>query len=161
MRYFLILFFFTIKVFSQNDTIYSIKYEKLKSGIDKEYYLLSKDGKKVMVRSKNKQGGIISEIYFYNKVKNGTCNIFWDNGNLKEISHWVEDLQNGESKFFYETGAIKQIMNFCEGELDGEIIEFYKNGKVKYEGFFIKGKKSGNWNSYLETGKNQKTISFD
>ena len=158
-----IIFFCSISMFSQlkMDTVYNYRIEtNSDNNLIREYFLLSEDGKKVMIRTIN-EGQVVSEVYYYNKLKHGIFRSFWEDGKDKEKSSWSEGVQHGKAFFYYPSGILKQVTNHKNGILDGEVKEFYQNGNLKYVGYYVNNVRVGVWKSYSIEGVIIKTKKFE
>jgi antitoxin component YwqK of YwqJK toxin-antitoxin module len=66
----------------------------------------------------------------------------------------------GESKTYYQEGAIKTVFNYENNLREGIYREFYESGKIKVEGEYSNDLKNGKWLSYDEEGAILKTEKF-
>lgn len=80
----------------------------------------------------------------------------WQDGILKTVSEWENNLKNGEHIAYFPNGNPEQIMNFKEGVLDGSYQIFYESGRIKYDYTYRAKNKNYNyigWNyAYDENG---------
>jgi antitoxin component YwqK of YwqJK toxin-antitoxin module len=68
-------------------------------------------------------------------VKNGERKWYYENGQLRSVSFYVDDKMNGEYKSYYETGRLFIICSFIDGEVDRVNIDrefkiYDMNGKL-------------------------------
>ncbi|WP_161890651.1 toxin-antitoxin system YwqK family antitoxin [Pontibacter russatus] len=61
----------------------------------------------------------------------GKMTVYYENGVVKNISHYKNDVLHGESKWFDENGNIISIENMVDGKVTGEAIVYYPNGNTK------------------------------
>lgn len=118
------------------------------------------------------------EIYsFRNGLLDG-INVAYQNGKIKEIGHWKNNLQNGVFKLYTESGTLVDDAIFKDGKrngvtkqyysdngnllieahyinglLDGKIKEYYKNKKLQREVVYTHGKRNGIAKEYYEDGQ--------
>jgi len=83
--------------------------------------------------------------------KNGIEKFFFDNGTVKEIKFWKDDVLEKDS-LFYENSNLKMVKKFNDGELIH--VENYSENKVLLEEQnFLNGKKHGIQKKYYINGK--------
>ncbi len=142
----------------------------------------TKDGVPEGVRREYNEDGEVEKSYIfrYGKIigegiftdagqKQGMWKEYYDNGNLKAVGNYVDDMKDGYWKFYYKNGNLEQkgkyIMNlpdstwlwyYSDGSLlrednyynglqDGVLTEFDKKGNIITKGDFLEGKKEGSW----------------
>ncbi|BBA51207.1 hypothetical protein FV113G1_15560 [Fusobacterium varium] len=126
------------------------------------------------------------EIYSYkNGLLNG-LNVAYQNGKIKEIGHWKNNLQNGVFKLYTDKGILvddtvfkdgnrngitKQYYNdtgnlrveayYIDGLLDGKIKEYYQNKKLLSEITYSHGKMNGLAKEYYENGQKKVEMYYE
>jgi|GEM_PF-3641547 len=80
------------------------------------------------------------QIKFYQELKNGRNNgiakYYYPNGNLRQISHWIENVEQGESVFYYQNGNIESKGNNKNGVKNGLWVYFNEHGDtIKTENY--------------------------
>jgi antitoxin component YwqK of YwqJK toxin-antitoxin module len=82
---------------------------------------------------KNAEFKIPDEIEFIGTVKlHGTnASVVYDNGNIYQISHYINHKKNGENKQYYLNGTLKSISYYTNDKLIGECIEYHDNGEIR------------------------------
>lgn len=121
-----------------------------------------KDGKQDGVRKLLFPNGKteVEEIYKDGNItaKKG----FFDNGKLSVQGQYDEAVtMSGEWTYYYQNGKIKEIVNFKNNVEDGAFKEFYENGNLKAEGNYTQlqlgietqGVEQGELKEYDENGE--------
>lgn len=63
---------------------------------------------------------------------------FFENGNLESEGQYdAAVMMSGEWKYYYQNGKVREIVNFKNNVEDGVFKEFYDNGNIKAEGTYI------------------------
>ncbi len=97
-------------------------------------------GRKIREELKYPNGKTQSIIYYINdSVKHGYCQIYYENGNLKDELNYLYGKENGVRKAYFENGKLKYVYNYVNGLKDGKSYEYYNDGKKYSEGFWLKG----------------------
>ena len=135
-------------------------------GRRKSYYKSGKLLRYTKINIKGNKHGIHKELY--------------ENGDLKLLTQYKEDIQYGETKSFYDNGNKYREFNLINGEYLGGIKEYFKNGNLK----FLKDKNKytfydednnlkcethiddsnsffGKWKNYREDGTIEYELDFD
>ena len=53
----------------------------------------------------------------------------FEDGKIRLISNWKDDLQNGDCETFHENGKLKEKDNWVNDKLDGKRESWYENGQ--------------------------------
>ncbi|KDN55439.1 hypothetical protein FEM21_15660 [Flavobacterium seoulense] len=69
---------------------------------------------------------------------------YYENGNKKQESNYIDNKLNGTQIKYYKNGNIKQKCNYADNKLAGQLTEWYENNQKKSE-------KIVNWNSDNKT----------
>ena len=69
---------------------------------------------------------------------------YFENGQLKSVYHYRNDMKHGEAIVYYPTGALKGETTFDNDELEGRVVSYYENGKVKSESLWENGEVNSN-----------------
>lgn len=110
--------------------------------------------------------------------KEGEWKWYFEDGGIKEISHWENDLPHGEAITFYRNGnkrseaswergrlhgvyrtfdsvttIVVEELNYSSDTLQGQVKTFYNHGALEMIGFFRKGKKHGEFTYFMPDEK--------
>lgn len=112
-----------------------------KNRIDK-WLFYHKDGKTVM-----------AEEFYKDGLKNGESKVYYTNGKVTEIAHYLNDKLNGNYKRYSPFNFLYQDLTYKNDELDGLAIYYDpKNGLIVSKGSYKENKRVGTWEHY-EKGK--------
>jgi antitoxin component YwqK of YwqJK toxin-antitoxin module len=99
----------------------------INDGIHKIYY--NNIIKRVLV-SKNK--------YKYVYEKN-----YYDNGNIKSESSWIDGIINDEFKIYHENGKLSCLCTYIDGTLQGSLYIYDNKGVIIRKNTYVNGKLHG------------------
>ena len=77
---------------------------------------------------------------------------YFENGQLKSVYHYRNDMKHGEAIVYYPTGALKGETTFDNDELEGRVVSYYENGNKEIQGSYANGILKGNWIKYYDNG---------
>ncbi|APG65649.1 hypothetical protein LPB136_09860 [Tenacibaculum todarodis] len=83
---------------------------------------------------------------------------YFDNGNLKEIGKYENDIATGEWKRYHENGQLSEIGKYENGIKKGEWKLYHENGQLFCVGKLKNGKIIGKWVFYDEQGRKTEEI---
>ena len=66
---------------------------------------------------------------------------YYENGNLKEHSHWKNNKLYGEYKFYHEIGQLWEHSFWKNGKRHGEYKDYHENGQLWEHSLWKNGKK--------------------
>jgi len=78
--------------------------------------------------------------------------IYYENGQLRNESQFLNDKYDGNFILYYENGQISLKKRYKNGVLEGESISYYENGQLKEKSNYINGIKWGMYESYFVDG---------
>lgn len=78
---------------------------------------------------------------------------FYDNGQLYEITTYVNGVKNGVYERYYENGQLDIKTNYLNGEMDGYWYGYYISGKLQGKSYFKNGVKEGESIWYYSNGQ--------
>ena len=142
-------------------TLRKVDYE---NGLLRIYFIYNKDGipdgESVEYYE---EGNIKSIIPFRNNMVEGLTITYYENGLLRIYFIYNKDgIPDGESVEYYEEGNIKSIIPFRNNMVEGLTITYYENGNIDEEVNYKNDKMNGEAKSYDENGKlNGRTIFKD
>ena len=94
---------------------------------------------------------IVSEgRYTSNKKKNGWWRFYHQNGNLKSIGFYHQNLENGYFKNFHENGEIESLGYYQEGKKIGWWEFFDEQRNIEKRGHYVNGVEHGYWHFFNE-----------
>ena len=127
----------------------------------KQYFIYNKnrllDGES---REYYEEGDIKSISHFKNHIPDGVFISYYQNGNMEEKYAYVNGEENGECFSYYENGKLEERYFLKNGEIDGEAFAYYPSGKLEVKDFFKDGKKEGESIFYHENGNIKQKSTF-
>ncbi len=104
-------------------------------------------------------GKIISKGKYSGGMKEGMW--LYEMGVYKEFGNYKDDLKEGMWKHEYTDNNTKRFEGeFIAGQAAGEHKYYYPSGNLKSKGPCVGGYKNGDWIYYLESGEQEKIITF-
>lgn len=145
-KYFLILLFVNIQMFSQTENDREIYLDSLKNETNKEDYVFYR-----LIKDYNQE----KELYAFKDFFKSNEIQMKGNSNSKEYLN-----QEGEFTFYFKNGNIQSIKNFVKSKTIGKISSWYENGNKRLEGEFFENitTKEPQFNIYNFWDKNQTKI---
>jgi len=91
----------------------------------------------------------ISEENYNNGKLNGSSKVYYANGKVTEIIHFVNGIKEGNYKRYSALGLLYQDLNYHHGKLNG-LATYYerKTGKLLSKGLFKDNQRVGTWRHY-------------
>lgn len=89
-------------------------------------------------------------------LQTGLWQRFYSNGNIYEEINFLKGKYNGQRKEYYNKGQVKVISSYIDNKLDGDWLSFYENGTKQSEGKYINGERNGTYKEYYENGNLEK-----
>lgn len=116
----------------------------------------------ISIKKTNSQGTVIEEYNITNdSIKHGSYFAYYENGKLKESSHYENGLLTGERNFFYQNGAAEIIEKYdSHGQLNGPYFQYFENGKLMLEKTYVSNKLSGLLKIYYANGKIKEEVTM-
>ena len=106
----------------------------------KQYFIFNKNG---LLDGESRQyyeeGDIKSISPFKNNVAYGVFISYYQNGNIKEKHIYKNGNKEGEGIFYYENGKLEEKYFMKNGKLDGEAINYFEDGKIRNKSIFKDG----------------------
>ena len=131
-------------------------------------FIIYKDGKiikstLVKAMKDNASFSPVTDIYYKLEDSHTLRKVDYENGLLKTYFIYNKDgIPDGESVEYYEEGNIKSIIPFRNNMVEGLTITYYENGNIDEEVNYKNDKMNGEAKSYDENGKlNGRTIFKD
>ncbi|WP_369971600.1 toxin-antitoxin system YwqK family antitoxin [Psychroserpens sp. XS_ASV72] len=146
-----------VKVFNPNDeratvTFYSSKGKVISEGtLNGKLYV----GKWIFYH-KTSQAVLTSEFYNEKGELEGERKVFYENGQVAEVSHYSNGKLEGSSKWYSENGTLLKDFLYDNDELHGLAKYYDADGVLLAEGIYQRGRKHRIWN-YYEDGKLKET----
>ena len=135
--------------------------DEFPNGLLKQYFIYNKnrllDGES---REYYEEGDIKSISHFKNHIPDGVFISYYPNGNMEEKYAYVNGQANGECFSYYENGKLEERYFLKNGEIDGEAFAYYPSGKLEVKDFFKDGKKEGESIFYYENGNVKQKSTF-
>ena len=78
---------------------------------------------------------------------------YYESGQLKHASRFIDSLKNGEDVGYYENGQLAGKAVYKNGKINGPVMELHKNGNVMFTGNQVDGKLNGTATHYYDNGK--------
>lgn len=113
------------------------------------------------VEIKNSQG-IVIESYQVSadSLKVGEARVYDDDGNLFDLSNYLNGKLNGKRTIYYRDGNIDTEENYEGGSLEGVYTQYHSNGKVMQRGAYKNGTLEGEVISFYENGSIRESVTF-
>ncbi len=112
---------------------------------------------------KRDESGKLTEKFTINKKtkkKEGQYFAFYPNGQKLEESFYINDSLHGERKLFYENGQLDNITTHANGMFEGKYQKFNEAGKLLNEGQYVNNEMSGIWKKWYDTGELAEEVAF-
>jgi periplasmic protein TonB len=78
-------------------------------------------------------------------IQNGKSMSWYENGQLKNETNFINGKLNGKDISYYENGQLKSNLTYKEGKKESELVSYWKNGKLKRKDRYNNGNfESGN-----------------
>lgn len=101
------------------------------------------------------------EIYSYKDGLLDGLNVAYQNGKIKEIGHWKNNLQNGVFKLYTEKGILIDNAVFKDGNRNGTTKQYYSDtGNLRLEAYYIKGLLDGKVKEYYQNKKLYSEVTY-
>ena len=107
-----------------------------------------------------RNGQISDQIYHLNGKTNGELKIWFENGQIREISNWKKGIQEGMYEVYYENGQLEEKVNWINGKRNGKLERWYKNGQKEQEIFFKNGQEDGDVLQWHQNGKTKAILKY-
>ena len=135
--------------------------DEFPNGLLKQYFIYNKNGLlDGESREYYEEGDIKSISHFKNHIPDGVFISYYQNGNMEEKYTYVNGQANGECFSYYENGKLEERYFLKNGEIDGEAFAYYPSGKLEVKDFFKDGKKEGESIFYHENGNIKQKSTF-
>ncbi|MFL5763098.1 MAG: toxin-antitoxin system YwqK family antitoxin [Bacteroidia bacterium] len=95
---------------------------------------------------------LISEENYTGGIKNGSCKVFYANGQVSEEKIWKNGKLDGPCKKYFESGTMKYSGQYVADKLEGKVTYYQPNGKIDAQGVYKNDVKEGVWVYYQEDG---------
>lgn len=102
----------------------------------------------------HKNSKILMTIETYNEqgLLNGEKKVFYKDGQVAEVLHYVNGILDGDSKYYANNGTLVKSYVYVNDQLHGPSKHFDADGNLEVEGHYKNGKKHGVW-KYYSNGK--------
>lgn len=107
----------------------------------------------------------IEDPFFGINIKKEFKNIneaksFYENGQIKSVNYYEDNLLQGPSKFYHENGQLLSESWFIEGQKIGRAIAYYYNGETYSINNYLNGKLHGKQEFYYQNNKLRSILSY-
>ena len=82
-----------------------------------------------------------------------TVKEFYDNGQLKRQTTYIDGLENGVELAYYENGQLSTKVHWLKGKWEGYLYEYYKDGALQAKSYYKNGEKDGESIWYYSNGQ--------
>ena len=135
--------------------------DEFPNGLLKQYFIYNKNGLlDGESREYYEEGNIKSISSFKNNVANGLFISYYQNGNIENKYAYVNGQANGECFSYYENGKLEERYFLKNGEIDGEAFAYYPSGKLRGKEVQKLGKREGESIIYHENGNIKQKSTF-
>jgi antitoxin component YwqK of YwqJK toxin-antitoxin module len=109
------------------------------------------------------KGGVLvrTKLHFKEGKRNGPFVFYHENGKVKLVGKYTNDLLDSTVNSFYDNGNPKYTHNYAMGVQVGESITYYKNGNVEQKVSLKNEKPHGTMLSYYEAGNLRLESTYD
>ena len=158
------------KLYKKEGEFYTIKGDKLYTGMCKVYYSSGKvkeiwalkDGKKDGKARTFYASGVLESVQHFEKGEfHGKFIKYQSNGFKEAETHFVRGIEHGEFTAYYKTGEVQKRLRINEGLISGEAFLYYRNGKVAFKGWCENGKPTGVFQRFDKEGNSLEPINYD
>ena len=131
------------------------------NGLLKQYFIYNKNGLlNGESREYYEEGDIKSISHFKNHIPDGVFISYYQNGNIENKYAYVNGQANGECFSYYENGKLEERYFLKNGEIDGEAFAYYPSGKLRGKEVQKLGKREGESIIYHENGNIKQKSTF-
>ena len=98
---------------------------------------------------------LLKQYFIFNKngLLNGESREYYEEGDIKSISHFKNDIPDGVFISYYQNGNIENKYAYVNGQANGECFSYYENGKLEERYFLKNGEIDGEAFAYYPSGK--------
>ena len=98
---------------------------------------------------------LLKQYFIYNKngLLDGESREYYEEGDIKSISHFKNDIPDGVFISYYQNGNIENKYAYVNGQANGECFSYYENGKLEERYFLKNGEIDGEAFAYYPSGK--------
>jgi len=144
-----------------NSNSHEIVTDEFPNGLLKQYFIYNKNGLlDGESREYYEEGDIKSISHFKNHIPDGVFISYYPNGNMEEKYAYVNGQANGECFSYYENGKLEERYFLKNGEIDGEAFAYYPSGKLRGKEVQKLGKREGESIIYHENGNIKQKSTF-
>ena len=135
--------------------------DEFPNGLLKQYFIYNKNGLlDGESREYYEEGDIKSISHFKNDIPDGVFISYYQNGNIENKYAYVNGQANGECFSYYENGKLEERYFLKNGEIDGEAFAYYPSGKLRGKEVQKLGKREGDLFIYFPSGKLRQTEKY-
>ncbi len=146
-----------IKVFNPNDDIATVTFLSSKGKVISQGTMNGKLYSGKWTYYHNKSDNVMTQEFYNNKGQlEGERKVFYENGQLAEITNYIANALDGVSKSYTEEGLLISDVIYKNDELHGYCKFYGPKEQLMSEGEYVDGKKYGVW-KYYENGKLKQT----
>ena len=95
---------------------------------------------------------LLLSISFIVFAQNGEVKEYYDTGELKSVSNYVNDVEHGSFIAYYKNGNVGEKLTMKNGEFHGLYISYYENGNKEEESYFKNDLYHGMSKDYYKNG---------
>lgn len=92
-------------------------------------------------------------VYVENGMQNGYLYIWYENGQISQITNWKDNVQDSTQLYYHDNGLLLRKDFWRYGEVDGPLKIYHRNGNLQHDHFYVSGKRHGSVKAYHENGK--------
>ena len=85
--------------------------------------------------------------------KETTVKEFYDNGQLKRETTYIDGLENGVELEYYENGQLSMKVHWLKGKWEGYFYSYYKDGSLQSKSYYKNGEEDGESIWYYSNGQ--------
>jgi len=111
---------------------------------NKVWLLLVKNIKSRLEKEYYDNGNLKSETPYLEGIKHGVVKEYYESGTLKSETSYANRLLNGPAKKYDGNGKLTTLTPWVDGKITGVVKQYYPNGVVQSETFFSENYQVGN-----------------
>jgi len=108
--------------------------------------------KETTVKEFYDNGQLKRETTYIDGLENGVELAYYENGQLSTKVHWLKGKWEGYFYSYYKDGSLQAKSYYKNGEKDGESIWYYSNGQIHWQCKYKNGKKHGYYKDFQDDG---------
>lgn len=89
---------------------------------------------------------------YIGEKQNGILYIWYENGQVSQITNWKDNVQYGHQLYYYDNGQLQREDFWENGDVHGPLKIYHRNGTLQHDHTYVFGKRDGLVRAYHENG---------